>query len=164
LSDEDIANYTSLYILRLDPFEYLRYWRFEITDTNNVDGYVEIGRLWMSRLWQPDINFDFGMTLGWEDKSTSDESYSGAEYFNVRSKYRVCKFQLSWLTDTEAYEQAFEIQRANGTTGEVLLVSDIDDDINILRRSMIGRMRQLPALDIMNYSQKTMQFEIKELV
>ena len=41
-----------------------RYWKLEIDDTGNADGYFQAGRMYLSKSFQPIINADYGLKKG----------------------------------------------------------------------------------------------------
>lgn len=164
LSQQARAGFQSPFIYRLpSPVSY-RYWRVEVLDTTNTDGYVHIGRLFMALGWQPTINFSYGAALGYQDPTPVDTSLSGAEYFDMRSKYRVFTFQLEYISDTEAYGYALELQRLAGISGEVLVIPDTDLGGQQPLRSFVGRLRQIGPVAQTRPSAYTVNFEIKELL
>lgn len=165
LSQQARAGYQSPFILRLPSVQNMRYWRVEIVDTGNSDGYIQIGRLFMARGWTPNVNYSYGAGLGFQDPTPVDTSLSGAEFFDVRSKYRVMTFSLPYITDTEAYSYALELQRLAGVSGEILVMPDGGTSLTTQpQRSFVGRLRQIGAIKQPNLSAYTVDFEVKELL
>lgn len=143
LSSNQRAGYQSPFIHVLPTQQILRYWRVEVDDTTNTDGYVQIGRLFMSAAWRPSVNYDMGAQLSYTDPTPVAASLSGAEYFDVRSKAREFTVRLSALTESEAYDYALQIQRLAGVSGEVLVVPDTADTTRIPIRAYLGRLTDL---------------------
>lgn len=164
LSSQARAGYQSPYILKLASVQNLRYWRVEISDPGNTDGYIQIGRLFMARGWTPSVNYAYGASLGYQDPTPVDMSLSGAEYFDMRSKYRVMNFNLQYVTNTEAYSYALELQRLAGVSGEVLVVPDPDTASTQPIRSFVGRLRQIGAVSQPQPTAFSVNFEVKELL
>lgn len=164
LSANARAGYQSPYISLLDSAQSLRYWRVEVADTGNSDGYVQVGRLFMASTWVPSVNYSYGAGLGYQDPTPIDTSLSGAEYFDVRSRFRVFNFELQYILNTEAYNYALELQRLSGTSGEVLVIPDSADTTNLPTRSFVGRLLQLGAITQPQPTAFTAQFQIKELL
>lgn len=165
LSQQARAGYQSPFILRTGANgQVLRYWRVEISDTTNSDGYVQIGRLFMAQAWTPGVNYAYGAALGYEDPTLVDTSLSGAEFFDVRSRSRKFRFGLQYLEATEAYAYALELQRTAGISGEVLLVPDSDDAPNAFRRNYVGRLSQVAPVTQPLPDGYEAAFEIKELL
>ena len=164
LSANARSGYQSPYISLLASAQSLRYWRVEVADASNSDGYVQIGRLFMASTWVPSVNYSYGAGLGYQDPTPIDTSLSGAEYFDVRSRFRVFNFTLQYILNTEAYSYALELQRLAGTSGEVLVIPDSADTTNLPTRSFVGRLLQLGAITQPQPTAFTAQFQIKELL
>lgn len=142
-----------------------RYWRIEIDDTTNAAGYVQAGRLFIGDAWQPLVNMSYGVGLGWESPTEVQQAISGAEYFDERTPYRVVKFETAVMTEADAFDNASEIMRRMGLSGEVLFVWDPDDTTQALRRSFLGRLRQLSPIEYpySGLDRTKTGWEIKEL-
>jgi hypothetical protein len=165
ISAQARAGFQSPLIWRLPFLSVARYWRCEIFDSTNSDGYVQVGRVFLARGWTPSVNFAYGAGLGYQDPTPVLTSLSGAEYFDVRSKFRVMTFELQYITDSEAYSYALELQRLAGVSGEVLVMPDGGEDAGIQPlRSFVGRLRQAGPVMQTKPSAYTVQFEIKELL
>lgn len=165
LSQQARAGFQSPYILKLPSVQNFRYWRVEIADVDNSDGYVQIGRLFMARGWTPSINYTYGASLGYQDPTPVETSLSGAEYFDIRSKFRVMNFDLDYISDTEAYNYALDLQRVAGISGEVLVMPDGGEDAGQQPlRSFVGRLRQIGAVTQPKPTAFSVKFEVKELL
>lgn len=161
-TEEEREGLTFTLIKSADVNLYARYWLIEIDDTVNTDGYVQIGRVFIGEAWQPSINMLYGAGIGLEDDSEISQSVSGSEDFDQRAKYRVAAFTISNLDVDEAYGQAFDLMRRVGVTGEVLFQYDPDDTLHALRRSFVGRLRKLSAIEHPNLDAFGAGWEIKE--
>lgn len=163
LSDQARAGYQSPFVHRVQGLPSLRYWKVLIDDTTNSDGYVHIGRLFLSDVWQPELGPIVGASLAIEDTSQSEASVGGSEYFDLRARPRVHRFELKAMTRDEAYSRVVDLQKLQGVSGEVLIDPDYADAINRPRRSFVGRMANLaPLVDTGNGRFDT-SFEIREI-
>lgn len=163
-SEEQIAGYTTALIIILPSNVAARYWRLEIDDTANSDGYVEFGRIFIGPAWQATFNHQEGRNIGWKTKTGVQEALSGAEYFDVHTPYRTALLALDWLTEDEAFANAFEIQRRAGIDKEVLWVHSIDDTVHALRRRFLGRIEELSPIEYPYLDVNKTAFRIKELL
>lgn len=165
LTPEQRAGFQSPYIHRLPNVTTARYWRVEVQDTSNPAGYVQIGRLFMARGWEPTTNFSYGAGLGYQDPTLVDTSLSGAEFFDVRAKNRVFTFELEYISETEAYGYVLELQRLAGISGEVLVMPDggANEGQKPLR-SFVGRLRQIGQVNMTKPGIYNVRFEVKELL
>lgn len=164
LSEEDRAGYTATHLFILPAIKLGRYWRVEIDDAANAAGYVQIGRLFLAAQWQPAWNHSYRDSIQFEDKSPVEEAIGGAEYFDKRTKYRVTRCSLDWLSDDEGYARALEMQRRQGITEEVLLIYNPADTVHRIRHSYLGRLRGLSPIEHPYYNVRKLPVEIKEIV
>lgn len=164
LSQNARAGYQSPYIHILATPQSLRYWRVALDDTTNTDTYLQIGRLFLASTWVPAVNYAHGAGIGYTDPSPIDVSLSGAEFFDVRSKYRTFAFDLTCILGTEAYQYALELQRLAGSTGEVLLVPDPADTTLMPVRAFVGRLVQLSPITQPQPNAFSASFAVKELL
>lgn len=158
------AGYQSPFIHVLTSATSCRYWQIEIDDTFNSDGYVQIGRLFMSATWTPSINYAYGAELGYKDTSPIETSLTGAEYFDVRSKPREFSIALEGLTDTEAYDVVLSMQRVSGISGEILQVPDLSDTMRIPARAYVGRLVEMSPISNPQPGRFTTKLKIRELI
>ena len=163
-TQEQIDGNTANLIEILSAMVFARYLWIEINDTGNTDGYVAIGRLFLSNVWQPDSGVAYGGSLYYEDNTQIDTSLAEVEFFDERPKYRVTIFALNDMSSDETYNRALELQRQAGISKEVFLVADTNDVANIIRRSYLGRMRKLSPLEHRDFSAHGTQYEIKEII
>lgn len=161
---EETKGYTAELIHLLPAGKTLRYWRVELSDPSNPDGYIEAGRLFIGPVWQPKFNMSYGASLAWETKTGIDEAVGGSEYFRTSTPYRVGKFTLNHMNQDEAFSRAFELMRQAGIDREVLFIFDPDDTVHALRRRFLGRLRTLSAIDFPYYNTNSAAFEVKELL
>lgn len=141
-----------------------QYWRFDLTDTANTAGYVQLGRVFMGTNWRPDRGAAAGATLGYESRSTTTEADDGAEYHTERRGPRVARFNIEAQTQDEAMRKVLEMQRQLGSTGEVLFQWDTSDTLYQPARTFLGRLRSLSPLTAINSNLWSASFEIKELL
>ncbi|WP_136419976.1 hypothetical protein [Herbaspirillum sp. ST 5-3] len=163
LSPESRAGYQS-------PFTHTfsrtttRWWEIDISDTTNADGYLQIGRLFLADTWQPAYNMSYGLSLRYEDQSQIETSLGGVDYFDGKTKYRITRFDLDWLSDEEAYTRIVEMQRMLGISGELLIVPDPDDVTNMPRRAYVGRLKSIGELVHDRFGNYRTAVEVKELI
>ena len=100
-----------------------RWLRVDLSDAAiaaMADGYHEAGILWAGPAFRPERNFDFDAADGWIDPSERSEARGGQLYVDLRDKKRIDGFRLSWLTETEKFEQIMELDRLRGVSGNLL--------------------------------------------
>lgn len=162
ITEEERKEYPSLLLAVMPRPTAGRYIRVEVDDETNPDGYVEFGRMFVGSAWQPLNNATWGASIGWETDTGMQRAMSGAPYFDRKEGRRVTRFTLAPLSRDEALGRVFEIQRKAGIDGEILLVWDKDDAINLLRQSYLGRLRQLGPIERVFVDNHSNSFEIEE--
>lgn len=163
-SAEDLAGYYWNAIHVLPEAKSARYWKLDISDASNPAGYVEIGRLFLSEAWVPTLNMSYGASLGYTSRTEVEEAWDGTEYFDVKAPYRVAQFRLENLSQQEAMFRALDMQRVASIDKEVLFVWDPDDTQHLIRRSFLGRLRELSPLEQPYYEAHQTSFVVKELL
>lgn len=143
-----------------------RIWKLEIDDQSNADGFVQLGRLFMGRPWQPSINFAPGRNgLHLIDNSRSVRALSGAKDRRGGVNPRVFRFGFDeqGLAEAELYDDAFRLMRDAGFTGQVFVIPDPDADrVTLGRRSMLGTLSQPATLLQAGGGVGSAEFEIEE--
>lgn len=139
----------------------LRFWRFDISDPNGT--YLDIGRLYIAKAWQPDTNMEYGVTLGHIDPSRDIRTRSGDFVSVDLEMYRYTDFRIGFASETEMFDGAFEIERMVGKHKDVLFIYDPDVNVNLQKRSMYGVMRALQPIINSTYSIYEKTFRIEEI-
>jgi len=140
-----------------------QYYQVEFFDDTNTDGYVQLGRVFVGKKYQPTINMALGASVGYESRTVIDEAISGAEYFDRRGSYRVARFNLQLLDSSDALLNS-DLMKISDTDQEVVFVYDQDDAIGISRRSFLGRLRTLSPIEQPYTQFFQTSHEIKELL
>lgn len=92
-----------------------------ITDTNNLDNYLEFGRVFLGRTLEPKNNPEYGdISQGYVDLSETTRAKSCTKYHFVRPKMRTLSCVLKHLDKDEAFGGFYDAQREVGLTGEML--------------------------------------------
>ena len=141
-----------------------KYWGIQVYDANNTDGYIEIGRLFMGRLFAPQFNVIYGAQIAWEDNSKIESSLVGVEYMSKVPMTRVAQVNYDYSFRREALEGLYELQRQSGTTQEVLFIGNADDSNQMVRLSFLGRFRRIEPLKWHFMDIHSTGFEVKELL
>jgi hypothetical protein len=140
-----------------------KYWRFELDDAANPDGFVEIGRLFMGMAWQPSINFSpEGNSFGWKPNTTMQQSLGGSRYYNRRKSARFFRFAFPYLPDAEVWDDVYRIQAVSNLDRQVFVIPDPDDVANRSKRSFLGNLTELPAIQLFNVGLASTAFDITE--
>jgi len=147
-----------------DGFLSARYATIEITDTTNPAGYVQVGRVFIGGGIVPTYMPGYGQySEQWEDLSTITATDSGTLYYDKKRSKRLARFTLGRITLTE-FKTFFEMQRRQGTTGEIMWIPSLTCTEMQQRVGMLGRMRTLSAIEYPFFNLRSQAFEIEEIL
>jgi len=163
-ANADMDKYQRTWVFFCNPIQTARYVKVELNDAGNADAYVQAGRLLLGAAWQWAVNFDYGHSFRWVDDSVIAKSLAGVIYPERRKKRRKLTFSGAFFTDTEAYQNLFEMQRLLGVYGEVLVVPDADDTSNGFRRNFLGRMVALDPIEHYQLNLNKIALDFEELI
>jgi hypothetical protein len=140
-----------------------RYWRWEIQDTTNPAGYVDVGRLVMAYGYRPTINMSYGYKEG-RDTSLSSRTpmQGGNAIFKDLPSPRTVTFALVDLPADEALVNAMEIQRRTGITKQMFFVFDESDTALLPLRSMLCVQREIPGVEMVTLNRLGVPFSLIE--
>ncbi len=142
-----------------------RYALIEIEDTANAAGYVEAGRLFLSRGIQPPRNFSYSDPLiGWETDTEVKKSLGGAEFADRREPYRVMSLKIENLSKDAALQELYEMFRSLGKDGQVFCALNPDETTHKKRLAMLGRMTQLQPIGHPAHNNYTAYVTLKEVI
>jgi hypothetical protein len=141
-----------------------RYWRLELVDTSNAAGYVQLGRLFIGPALAPADNYSKGAEIGYQSRTTVQQSLGGVDHFDIRAGRRLFTFALDWLTEAEAFNSVLELQRLCDIHGEVLLIRDPADTTYNQQRHFLGRLQQLTPIKNPYLTNHQAGFEVLEIV
>lgn len=140
-------------------------WLVEIDDQLNSDGYIDLGRLVMGRVWQPSLNFVYGNNgLAFRDNSLRATTLSGSEKIWRRRNPRVFNLAFDYLPDEEMYRDGYDFQRIAGYDGQVFVVPDPDNIQTRQRRSFLATVTRPDPLAQVTFGRSSMAFELKEII
>lgn len=139
---EDLENLNTLFVLFTPTINIAAAFDVFIYDESNPDGYVEIGRLLVSDVWQPEINAKRGISFTHDINTEIESSLSNTEYFDVRTPRRVVNFELDGLSVNEAFARLFRLQRNQGIDQEIIFAYNMLLTPEYYDRTFVGRLAQ----------------------
>jgi hypothetical protein len=129
----------------------LRFWRLDISDPANADGYLEAGRLVIGAPWQPTYNFDVsGAPIAFDALDTQTKTPFGYIFTGrvAQSPARAFNVQITATNRREVMDGIFEIQRLRGMWGDVICCLDPTETTDFHRFSMQGVFTVKPSYPI----------------
>jgi hypothetical protein len=121
---DDASKYPNSWIGLFSSSKTAQYWKIEITDTSNPNGYVQLGRLWLGDAnFEPSVGLNYGSSLGYVPRDLIEESLGGVKWSEKRIPRRSMHATFDALTDEDKY-QALILSKTLTTTDEMLFISD----------------------------------------
>jgi len=141
------------------------YWQIEIDDQANPANFLRFGRLFMSRFWQPSINYGFNNNgLSFKDATIRSTTLAGNKHFWRRTNPRVFRFGFDYIPEAELYDKGYEFQRMAGYDGEVFVIADPGDALNIQKRSFLSTANTMDPLSQAAFGYGSTAFELEEVI
>lgn len=138
-----------------------RWWRIDIEDPNA--SFFDAGRLYLSAAWQAQTNMDYGLAEGITDPSLNTRTVSGRISSKRNPKRRWAGWKLSFATEQEMRERAFDIEWARGETDDVLFLPDPDLGPYTQKRTIYGQLKGLEPIVSAYYAIFEKSFRIEEI-
>ena len=140
-----------------------RYVRTEIYDPNNLNGYIDVGRIYIADGWQVEINphpgFLFPTKVSGRRRT---ETISGRRQIRDMRGRKVCSGQLT-ITDTaEAMKKYLELTRQVSLSGDALFITD-PQGAYTMRGMLYGAFEELDAPSVINRGYYKVRFKLEEL-
>ena len=142
----------------------LRYWRIDVADGSNPDGFFQAGRLLFANAWQPARNISYGWGLGWSDPSPKPRSLGGQTYPVRRPRARQMSFRLDFQSEAALYDNAFEIDRLRGTADDLLVVRDPTNVARLQQWAVHGTLDGLAPIINSQFSIFSKDYTVSELL
>ncbi|WP_339678372.1 hypothetical protein [uncultured Zhongshania sp.] len=163
-SEEDRARFTPQAIWFAETAWFAAKALIDISDDDNADGYIQIGRAFLSDVFQPEYNISYGVRWGHADPSEIDRVPDGTEYFNKLPKARECSMVFDWLNEAEAFGRLFRLQRDVGITDEIIFSQQLNQDIIFLQRTMLCRLGQIDPVTHPDAARYTNALSLTEIL
>ncbi len=120
-----------------------RYWQLEFSDASNPDSYLQIGRVYLSKAFTPTTNIDYGVEEGFSDQSRVSRTISSEVISVDRDPFRVATFEMSFLSQDEAFTSLYEFDRLRGKKKDVVFVPDMSETTHFQRRFIYGIFNEM---------------------
>ncbi len=160
-----LGDWSKVHLVKwVDPAETFRWWRIDIADSGNADGYVEAGRVYIAAAWQPAKNLQFGHGLGWIDSGDRAESDGGQIFTEDKPRRRLVSFDLDFLTENDMLDNAFDLDRLRGAAKDVLVITDPASASHLHKRTVYGLMTGLRPIINRHVGLYQKSFRIEELI
>jgi hypothetical protein len=141
----DVAGIDPVYgtLLHLLPEMVDGYVRIDLTEPGA--SYIEAGRLFVGPRNQFNINFAWGWTERWIDRSQSTESRGGQTYIDPDVSYRCWSMNFEAISATFRNEVLQDLDRLVGTRSDFLMIAN-PASANLGKDSIWGRVQDVSPI------------------
>lgn len=115
-----------------------RFLRIFANATQNPDGFLQWGRLYVCKPWQPPNHCTRGVKLRHDEKARRIETEGGAIRAAIRPRPRVLDVTVDFVSRAEAMAEAYELDRTRGNSEDVAVIYDPDDPMNMHKLYVSG--------------------------
>ncbi|BCB62824.1 hypothetical protein HaloA020_35250 [Halomonas sp. A020] len=148
LTEEDRSAYTPLMTVFFADRLLGSSVHVELLDTGNLDGAITLGRVMLADVWQPRYNLDYGVQHGYDSGTQITRAGDAARtgYARRVTPKRTVNFQLSNLTEDEAFLRLHRLQRTQDIVGEILYLWSPRPSPTNFARAMIAQQTELNGI------------------
>jgi len=142
-----------------------RYLRVDIVDTNNTDGYIQIGRMISGPAYRPSSNYAFGGEFEFVDNSRVVKSRGGQTFIDEVERFRRFTFEILNIPEAEIFSNVFNnIDRERGIAKDILVIPQPGDPATYITQNIYGRLVSTSPIQNRTLEYYGRQFEIEELI
>lgn len=142
-----------------------RFWRIDIHDPGNPDGFYQAGRLYLANAWQPTLNIAYDWSIGSLDESEFLRGAGGQTYPLRRDPVPVLDFSIHAIgagAEDEAFGPMYDLERRRGTTRDALVVVDAHSPW-VHQLMVYGLFRELQPVTNIDFSHYEKRFRVEGL-
>jgi hypothetical protein len=124
---------------------------------------VKVSRILIGSYWTPRFNVGFGMSVGYEDATTSERLQGGDIYSALGPRHKTLQFNLEYLTDTDKF-QFFDIIRTVGSSKSLfisLFPKGLDKEQEQMY-SIYGKLTNSSAITYQQYTRYSTSLDVEE--
>lgn len=124
---------------------------------------VKVSRFIVGNYWSPKYNIPYGISVGFDDKTSTERLQSGDLYATNGPRNKTLQFQLEYLHETDKFN-LYKVLKTIGKTGYVF-VSAFPEDADKEREQMYsiyGKFSELSSIVYSQYTRYTSSVSIEE--
>lgn len=157
--------YARVFLPPLTVSRNVRYIQITVTDTANINTYLEASRLIVGPVWSPKYNTSYGLSAGVKDLSTSVRTEAGDLITSVGIQVNTLNFDLKYLS-TEDRITFNKIAKLAGMS-KPIFVSLFPDNTTDWEKEQVyqlyGKFTQMPGLEHSVLDMYSAQVELEEV-
>jgi hypothetical protein len=128
----------------------VQYLKFEIDDTTNTDGFVELGYVFIGHPYVPSINVDTNPSFSRISLTSMVEAIGGGQYFNRRGSRKRLTIAWSVMPKEEVLVDIDQIVRIQDIDKPVYVDLDPENIGSGRTTAFLARINQLPESRLLN--------------
>ncbi|MFQ5443044.1 MAG: hypothetical protein ACE5EK_00365 [Nitrospinales bacterium] len=111
--------------------EELRFWKIHFFDANNVDGYLEAGRMFLGSIFKPTRNFQADFKIRpYSDPSSKEDSMGQVTHSDVKQKFTRVDLDFTGIDFSEARDGFAHMQNVVGLTKDFFISLEPDQTVS----------------------------------
>lgn len=138
-----------------------RYWRVDVTDGSNADGYFEAGRLMFGPAYE--LRPEYGLSKGFDAADQVEVTPFGGVLTEPRARPRTMQLVAQAVTQSAA-EDLHELDRIVGLAGDVFVSIDPDGTTFLHRDSMFATVRTITDVARPDFGIWNKRYELREVL
>jgi hypothetical protein len=138
-----------------------QFWKISFSDSGNTDGYIEVGRVFIARYFEPVYNFAFGWEIQVVDPSLIVSSIGGQKWTDQKDWFHRLNLPLNAVDDADKYANFIALCKRMGKKKDFVLdLFPEDSGAKEVYNTFYGRLVETPSLaGQYSYSQGRLVFE-----
>jgi hypothetical protein len=141
-----------------------RYWTIDIFDAGNADGYLEAGRLLISRAFRPSANYEPGSnSFSVQKLADKVTSLGGRSTYWNRGKQRLLRVSFPFLSEDEGFGDVFRINMLDEGS-QVFVVPDPEDATHFQTRSFLATVKAPPPIVQLGIGAASTALDLEEVL
>lgn len=132
----------------------------EVSDPNNLQGFLEVSRFWAGAYFEPKVNASYGASLTFEDTGVNKRTGAGDNLSDKGVRYRKLSFNLATLDEDER-DAVADIFRANGTSYP-MLVGLFMGGKKGRDHTVLGKLSKMSAMTLPFWNNSSAQTDVEE--
>lgn len=142
-----------------------RWWRFDVADSSNADGYLDFGRLYLSSAQPFAIGMSKGAAIGAADATKKSRSAGGQRYTGApRRPERYLDFTIGFGSEDEMLGPQFKIDMMRGISKDVLVILDYARSAYVAQRIVYGELATLADIVLPEFRIYQKRYRVEELL
>lgn len=143
---------------------YAQWVQIDVADPTNPDGYLNIGRLYIANAHQFTRNFDYGVGMGFVDRSTLTRSKAGLTFPTRAQPAKTIGGRIGFQSEDEVLSNMYEIELSCGLSRDALLISDPTPGVHRHKKIAYGLLTKLAPIVNSRFNLFDIEIDIEGLL